>query len=90
MTRQERTSAGTLLPSGDVLGSECAGRQGALTFGALPKVDIVAKLAAPAVHVRRLRRQRVRRGKAIAAINKAETHDEFIKLKTALDAIKIN
>ena len=64
MTRQERTSAGTLLPSGDVLGSECAGRQGALTFGALPKVDIVAKLAAPAVHVRRLRRQRVRRGKS--------------------------
>jgi len=31
-----------------------------------------------------------RRAKAVAAINKAETHDEFIKLKTALDAIKIN
>ena len=31
-----------------------------------------------------------RRAKAIVAINKAETHDEFIKLKTALDGIKIN
>ena len=31
-----------------------------------------------------------RRAKAVVAINKAETHDEFIKLKTALDAIKIN
>ena len=31
-----------------------------------------------------------RRAKAVIAINKAETHDEFIKLKTALDGIKIN
>jgi hypothetical protein len=31
-----------------------------------------------------------RRAKAVVAINKAETHDEFIKLKTALDAIKID
>jgi hypothetical protein len=31
-----------------------------------------------------------RRAKAVVAINKAETHDEFIKLKTALDGIKIN
>jgi len=29
-----------------------------------------------------------RRAKAVVAINKAETHDEFIKLKTALEQIK--
>ena len=42
--------------------------QGAITFGALPKVDVVAKLAAPAVHVRRLRRERIRTGNERGAL----------------------
>ena len=52
MVRLECENEMCMLRQGE---SDCGehGKRGS-TFGALPKVDIVAKLATPAVHIRRL------------------------------------